>query len=165
MGETIREGGCACGAMRYRLKNEPIYVNNCHCRQCQRQTGSTSVVNAFTEAENFEVLQGESWQHTVKAGSGGPHTIFRCSECGTAIYSQYPRFGPLGIGVRVGTLDDPGSLTPDATIFIVERMPWVTLPEGIPHFESYYDPPEILPPARAERFRELWRRREAGEGF
>lgn len=163
MHDISREGGCACLALRYRLKGEPIYVNNCHCRQCQQQTGSTSVVNAFTEAENFEIIKGETWQHTVKAGSGGPHTIFRCANCGTAIYSEYPRFGPMGVGIRVGTLDYAASLTPDAAIFVAEKMPWVALPEGIPHFETYYDPTEVLPEDRLVRFKELLRRREAGE--
>lgn len=163
MSETSQEGGCACGTLRYRLKGKPIFVNNCHCRQCQQQTGSTSVVNAFTEAENFEMLQGETTQFAVRAGSGGPHTIFRCARCSTAIYSTYPRFGPLGVGIRVGTLDDAGSLTPDAAVFVAERMPWVALPEGIPHFENYYDPALLLPDDRISRFRELLRRREAGE--
>lgn len=163
MSEWIRKGGCACGALRYRLRGEPIYVNNCHCRQCQQQTGSTSVVNAFTETENFELLGGELTQHTVKAGSGGPHRIFRCACCGTAIFSHYPRLGELGLGLRVGTLDEPNSLTPDAIIFTAERMPWVTLPAGIPHFESYYDHAEVLPPERLARLKDMIRRREAGE--
>jgi hypothetical protein len=51
MAETVREGGCGCGHVRYRVEGEPIFVNNCHCRLCQQQTGSTSVVNAFFESE------------------------------------------------------------------------------------------------------------------
>ena len=50
MADAIREGGCGCGHVRYRVEGEPIFVNNCHCRLCQRQTGSTSVVNAFFES-------------------------------------------------------------------------------------------------------------------
>ncbi|OGS50288.1 MAG: aldehyde-activating protein [Erythrobacter sp. RIFCSPHIGHO2_12_FULL_63_10] len=163
MSERIREGGCACGAVRYRLRGEPIFVNNCHCRQCQQQTGGTSVVNAFTETENFELLSDELTQYAVKAGSGGPHRIFRCAQCGTAIFSHYPRLGELGLGLRVGTLNEAASLTPDAAVFTAERMPWVTLPAGIPHFESYYDPAEILPPERFARLKNMIERREAGE--
>ena len=163
MSERIREGGCACGAVRYRLRGEPIFVNNCHCRQCQQQTGGTSVVNAFTETENFELLSDELTQYAVKAGSGGPHRIFRCAQCGTAIFSHYPRLGELGLGLRVGTLNEAASLTPDAAVFTAERMPWVTLPAGIQHFESYYDPAEILPPERFARLKNMIERREAGE--
>lgn len=162
MSERIREGGCACGAVRYRLRGEPIFVNNCHCRQCQQQTGGTSVVNAFTETEKLDLLSGELTQYAVKAGSGGPHRIFRCANCGTAIFSHYPRLGELGLGLRVGTLDEPASLTPDAVVFTSEAMPWVTLPEGIARFEAYYDPAEVLPPERFARLTDMIKRREAG---
>jgi len=162
MGDTIREGGCGCGHIRYRITGEPIFVNNCHCSQCQHQTGSTSVVNAFIEAGRVELLAGELTEHTVKAGSGGPHVICRCSECGTALWSYYPRLGRLGAGVRVGTLDDPGSLTPDAVIFLSEKMPWVAVPEGIPHFEKTYDFREVIPAERVERMMALLALSQAG---
>ncbi|WP_404334159.1 GFA family protein [Sphingomonas sp. MMS12-HWE2-04] len=155
MGEMAIEltGGCACGAVRYRIEREPIFVNNCHCRLCQRQTGSTSVVNAFYEFDAIEQLSGDTLQQTVKAGSGGDHVIVRCSACGTALWSHYARLGTLGAGVRAGTLDEPGSLRPDAAIFVASRMPWVTLPEGIPHFDTSYDPSQLLPPERMARLR------------
>lgn len=164
MTDSAREGGCSCGAVRYRLIGEPIYVNNCHCRQCQQQTGGTSVVNMFIEAENFELLSGDLTRHTLTAGSGGPHVIVRCAGCGVAIYSEYPRFGALGIGIRAGTLDDPSAVTPDGAIFVAEKMPWVTLPEGIPHFDAYYVQSELLPPERFARFEALLSRRAALEG-
>ena len=82
MADAIREGGCGCGHVRYRVEGEPIFVNNCHCRLCQRQTGSTSVVNAFFESERVTLLEGELTDHTVTAGSGGPHVIRRCARCG-----------------------------------------------------------------------------------
>lgn len=71
MDETTRHGGCTCGDARYAVKGEPIFVNNCHCRQCQQQTGSTSVVNMFYEADRLTLLSGEISRHVVKAGSGG----------------------------------------------------------------------------------------------
>lgn len=162
--ETIREGGCGCGQVRYRLRGEPIFVNNCHCRLCQQQTGSTSVVNMFLEAERVELLQGDLTEHTVTAGSGGPHVIWRCAGCGSALWSIYPRLGRLGLGVRAGTLDDPGSVTPDAVIFTDSKMPWVTLPDGIPSFAATYNPYELLPPERSARLQTMLERRKAGEG-
>lgn len=164
MSRTIREGGCGCGHVRYRIEGEPIFVNNCHCRQCQHQTGSTSVVNAFIEADNFELLSGGLTRHALKGGSGGAHVISRCGQCGVAISSEYARFGSLGLGIRAGTLDEPGSVTPSAVVFTAERMPWVALPEGIPQFEAYYNPFELLGGNSLARFKELLRRREAGEG-
>jgi hypothetical protein len=163
MGEAAIEltGGCACGAVRYRIDRAPIFVNNCHCSLCQRQTGSTSVVNAFYESDAIDQFSGDTVEQGVKAGSGGAHAIIRCADCGTALWSHYPRLGALAAGVRVGTLDDPGALRPDAAIFVASKMPWVTLPEGIPHFEAGYDPSKLLPPERMARLRALIEQRAA----
>ena len=162
--ETTREGGCACGQVRYRVTGPPIFVNNCHCRLCQRQTGSTSVVNAFFEAERLELLTGELTENAVAAGSGGLQTICRCAGCGTAVWSWYPRLGRLGAGLRVGTLDDPAAFAPDAVIFTDFAMPWVALPAGIPQFATTYNAMELLPPDRVTRIMALTERRKAGEG-
>src|SRR5262245_40373940 len=160
-GEAKLGGGCACGAVRYEIAADPIFVNNCHCTLCQKQTGSTSVVNLFVEGEHLTQLSGETTRHVVKAGSGGDHEIVRCANCGTAMWSFYPRLGELGAGVRAGTLDDPGAVTPDAAIFVADRMPWVTLPEGIPQFDKTYDPSQLLPPERFARLKALIERRAA----
>ncbi|MBO9581673.1 MAG: GFA family protein [Sphingobium sp.] len=154
-------GGCACGAVRYEIGAAPIVVNNCHCTLCQKQTGSTSVVNLFIESEHIRLLSGETSENVVKTGSGGDHVIVRCAACGTALWSFYPRLGRLAAGVRVGTLDTPGAAPADAAIFVADKMPWVTLPEGIPHFETVYNPAELLPPARFARMKALAALREA----
>lgn len=153
--DVVRSGGCACGAVRYDVRGTPVFVNNCHCTLCQKQTGSTSVVNMFFETERLTQHSGETTRHTVKSGSGGDHIIVRCAACGTAIWSFYPRLGDLGVGIRAGTLDDPGTVTPDAAIFVAHKMPWVTLPEGVPQFEATYDPAERLPPDRFARLKAL----------
>ena len=153
--DTVREGGCGCGAVRYAVSGGPIFVNNCHCTQCQHQTGGTSVVNAFFESERVTLLAGDLAENTVTAGSGGPHVIVRCAACGTALWSHYPRLGRLGLGLRVGTLDDCGAFTPDAVIFVAEKMPWVPLPQGIPAFDKAYDFREVLPADRVARMKAL----------
>lgn len=159
--DTQRMGGCGCGQARYRLDGDPIVVNNCYCSLCQRQTGSTSVVNAFYETERVHLLQGRLSTHELTGGSGKPHLVKRCAQCGTALWSHYFRMGELGAGVRVGTLDDPASLRPDAAIFVADRMPWVTLPEEIPAFGRGYDLADILPPERLVRLNALVTRRAA----
>lgn len=159
--DPVLNGGCACGAVRYAVRGAPIFVNNCHCTLCQKQTGSTSVVNMFFESERLTQYSGETTRHIVKSGSGGDHVIVRCAACGTAMWSFYPRLGELGVGVRAGTLDDPGAVTPDAAIFVAHKMPWVTLPEGIPQFEAAYNPAELLPPERFARLTALIETRAA----
>ncbi|MEO6153095.1 MAG: GFA family protein [Croceibacterium sp.] len=163
MTDRVHEGGCGCGYVRYRVEGEPIFVNNCHCRLCQQQTGSTSVVNAFFETERLTLVKGTLADHTVTTGSGGAHVIRRCTQCGTAVWSHYPRLGALGAGLRVGTLDEPGACTPDAVIFTTSKMPWVALPDDIPGFETTYNPFELLPPERSARLQALINRRAAGE--
>lgn len=158
---TALEGGCGCGGVRYRIDREPIFVNNCHCRQCQRQTGSTSVVNMFLEREALTVRSGTTMATSFVAGSGGEHKIFRCTICGTALWSEYPRLGDLAVGVRVGTLDDPTSVTPDAAIFLSEKMPWVSPPASLPGFERSYLPADLLSPERLARLAALLQRRVA----
>jgi len=158
MADNVKEGGCACGALRYQLRGEPIFVNNCHCTQCQRQTGSTSVVNMFYEMDRVTQISGATSRHKVKAGSGGIHVIVRCTECGTAVWSHYPGLGDHGGGVRGGTLDDPSAVRPDAVIYTAERMPWVSLPDDIPCFEGYYKAADVLPPDRFARLKALARK-------
>ncbi len=162
--DTIREGGCGCGHVRYRMQGEPIMVHNCHCKLCQQQTGSTSVVNVFIESDNVDLLSGELTVHELGTGSGQRHTIHRCKQCGAAVWSHYPRFAELMTGLRAGTLDDPGSVTPDVVIFTDFKMPWVTLPEGIPAFGEYYDPRTTLPGQSVDRMRALAARGRAAEG-
>jgi hypothetical protein len=162
--QAAHEGGCGCGHVRYRAEGEPIFVNNCHCRLCQLQTGSTSVVNAFFESESVTLLEGELTEHEVTAGGGGTHIICRCSQCGSALWSYYPRLGRLGLGLRLGTMDDPGAFAPDAVIFTESKMPWVALPEGIPAFETVYNPLELLPAERVTRLQAMVERRKAGGG-
>jgi len=160
MAEQTCEGGCGCGSVRYQVRGEPIFTNNCHCTQCQHQTGSTSVVNAFFEMERITLLSGDVTESTFVAGSGGDHVVVRCKACGTALWSHYPRMGRKGAGVRVGTLDEAAAFKPDAVIYVSEKMPWVALPEGIPAFEKYYDFAEVIPPERLARLRDLGRRRD-----
>jgi hypothetical protein len=152
MASKTLEGGCGCGAVRYRLNDEPIFVNNCHCTLCQRQTGTGSAVNAFIETSKLEHLSGELSEHELRTGSGGTQIVIRCARCGTPVWSHYPRLGRKGAAVRVGTLDDSSAVRPDAAIFVADKPAWAPLPEGVPQFEVYYNPAELLP---AERFARL----------
>ena len=132
-----REGGCACGAVRYRLASEPLFVHCCHCLNCQRQTGSAFVVNVLIETDRVELLDGEPEPIAVPRSGGKKQKIWRCPTCQTAVYSQYT--SPRVRFVRAGTLDDPASVAPDVHIFTRSKLPWVTLPDSVPAFNVYYD--------------------------
>jgi hypothetical protein len=110
------EGGCACGALRYRLASGPMFVHCCHRRDCQRQTGSAFVLNALIETNRVEKLSGETRAVAAPTDSGRPHHIHRCTSCGTAMWSHYG--GVLALSfVRVGTLDEPSALPPNVHIY------------------------------------------------
>jgi hypothetical protein len=149
------EGGCACGAVRYRLGSAPMFVHCCHCRDCQRQTGSAFVLNALIETDRVAVLSGAPTPTAVPTDSGRPHQIFRCPTCQTAVWSEYGGVAALRF-VRVGTLDDPPALKPDVHIYTRSKLPWVTLPEGVPAFEAYYDSKRLWPAASLERRRAIF---------
>jgi hypothetical protein len=155
MASKTLEGGCGCGAVRYRLMDEPMFVNNCHCTLCQRQTGAGSAVNAFIESERLEHLSGELTEHELPTGSGGTQTVVRCAGCGTPVWSHYQRLGRKAAAVRVGTLDDSSAVRLDAAIYVADRPAWAPLPEGVPHFDTGYSPAELLPPERFARIRSL----------
>lgn len=138
------EGGCACGAIRYRLGSAPMFVHCCHCRDCQRQTGSAFALNALFEADRVELLSGAPALTTLPTDSGRPHDVYRCPNCRTAVWSDYGRRRVL-LFVRVGTLDDPAALAPDVHIFTRSKLPWVRLPEGAPAVPAYYDAQALWP--------------------
>ncbi len=147
-------GGCACGAVRYRLGSAPMFVHCCHCRDCQRQTGSAFVINALIEADRVELQSGDPQPFAMPTDSGRPHHVYRCPTCGTAVWSEYGGLKVLRF-VRVGTLDDPSALTPDVHIYIRSKLPWISLPEGVPAFEAYYDSKKLWPAQSLERRRAI----------
>jgi hypothetical protein len=149
------DGGCACGAVRYRMTSPPMAVHCCHCRDCQRQTGSAFVLNALIEAARVEVQTGAVVRSSMPTDSGRPHGIYRCSSCGTAVWSEYGGLEKLRF-MRVGTLDEPRALAPTVHIYTRSKHPWVRLPDGVPAFEAYYDSSTVWPPESLARRKALF---------
>src|SRR5438477_11618276 len=148
-----QEGGCACGRVRYRLTNTPLIVHACYCRDCQRLTGSAFATNIWIERRFVEADHARLGSTMVTAGSGKPHEIFRCPECGTALYSKYHAAPGDTVLLRAGTLDRPEAVTPDIHIFTRSKLPWLALPAGARSFESFYKLAEVWPEASRERLR------------
>jgi hypothetical protein len=144
-----REGGCACGAVRYRLTSDPLFTHCCHCLNCQRQTGSAFVINVLIEADRMELLTGDPQPVDVSRDDGSAQRIFRCPTCQVAVFSEYGR--PEVRFVRAGTLDQPSGVAPDVHIYTRSKLPWITLPDSVPAFEVYYDARSLWPAASLER--------------
>ena len=100
------DGGCDCKYVRYRMKSRPLFVNCCHCRWCQRETGSAFVINAMIEADRVEMLANEPEVVDTPSSSGKGQLIARCPKCRVALWSNYGGFVHVRF-VRVGTLDNP----------------------------------------------------------
>jgi hypothetical protein len=148
-------GGCACGALRFRLASRPMFVHCCHCKDCQRQTGGAFVLNALIETARVEKLAGETRGVLVPTEGGRPHEIHRCPVCQTAVWSHYGGYRALCF-VRVGALDDPSALPPDVHIYVRSKLPWIALPPDVPAFPAYYDAKQLWPPESLVRRKALF---------
>jgi hypothetical protein len=133
------EGGCDCRAVRYRMETAPLFVHCCHCRWCQRESGSAFALNAMIEAERVTNLGVDPELVNTPSASGRGQVVARCPTCRVAVWSHYAGAGAAITFLRVGTLDDPDRLPPDIHIFTASQQPWVVLPAGVPAVPEYYD--------------------------
>lgn len=147
------EGHCTCGQVRYRMESAPLVVHCCHCRWCQRETGTAFALNAMIETTRLTLLAGDPVRVLTASNSGKGQAILRCPECRVATWSHYAGAGDAVAFVRVGTVDEPERLPPDVHIFTASKLPWVRLPEGVPAFAEYYRRSEVWSPESLERLR------------
>ena len=150
-------GRCTCGFVRYVLKSEPLFVHCCHCRWCQRETGTAFALNVLIETDRVLIEGGVPEIVATPSNSGKGQKIARCPQCRVAVWSHYAGAGDNIAFVRVGTLDHPACLRPDIHIYTDSKQPWVILPEGIPAVPEYYDLRNHWPEASLERGRALRR--------
>lgn len=151
----VREGGCSCGEVRYRLTSEPMFVHCCHCLNCQRHTGTAFVINLLIEADRVELLKGAPLPITMPENGGSPNQIFRCPQCQVAVWSEYGGRSQVRF-VRAGTLDDSSAVSPNVHIFTRSKLPWVELPESVPSFATYYDSKTLWPAESLARRKALF---------
>lgn len=132
------EGRCACGEVRYRLQGRPFAVHCCHCRSCQRETGSAFVLNGLIETPQVELLAGSPVVVETPSESGKGQQIVRCPTCKVALWSHYGGMGERAAFVRVGTLEEPDACPPQVHIFTRSKQPWFALPDPGIAFEAFY---------------------------
>ena len=131
-------GGCACGRVRYRVNEAPLFPYACHCTDCQRTTGSAFVIHSTVAKEDFEI-EGDTQSVTLPTSSGAGYDIHFCCNCGTCVWCIYHvRADPVLI-VRSGTFDDAARVTPGAHIFTASMQPWFKLPDDVPSFPQAFD--------------------------
>ena len=145
------EGGCACRSVRYCLTAAPLIVHCCHCRWCQRESGTAFALNALIETDRLELLTGPVELVATPSESGRGQRIARCPTCRVALWSHYFGSGERVSFVRVGTLDEPDRFPPDVHIYTESKQPWVVLPAGARAFSQYYSSREVWSAASLER--------------
>lgn len=134
----VQEGGCLCGTCRYQVTAPPLRVTTCHCRFCQRTTGSSYMVEPIFTHDSFSMTRGSPkiWEHLSK-GSGKHLWLHFCPDCGGRLYLGFERFDQI-VGVFAGSFDDPGwfEITPDNSkhIFLGNAVRGTIIP---PEIETY----------------------------
>lgn len=155
-------GGCACGALRYRLTRQPLFVNCCHCTWCQRQSGAAFALNAMLETSHIVSLGEAPQAMDIPTPSGKGQRLLRCAKCGVVAWSHYATAGDALGFIRVGTLDEAHRFPPNIHFFTDSKQPWVTLAEGVPAVGGNYKVHEYFPQPSLQRWQALFS--SAGEG-
>jgi hypothetical protein len=128
------DGRCLCGAVTYSSDADPVFTAVCHCRNCQRQTGTAFSVIVGVPAQSFQ-LSGDLGTHVTIGEDHGLETRRRfCPACGSPVISESAALPDVVI-VKAGTLDDPSWLAPQMEVWGRSAQPWVQPAEGRPRLE------------------------------
>lgn len=128
-------GGCACGAIRYEISAEPIFMNECQCRDCQQRSG-TGHGSYLTFAGREDVkLKGEATQWEVAGDSGGIKRHAFCPTCGSPVYLTFAAM-PDFFTVHAASLDDPDRFKPQAVTYHMRGYAWDHLDPNLPKFDK-----------------------------
>ncbi len=135
---NAREGGCLCGAIRYRTEGPPLWAAHCHCASCRKATGAAMVTYAGYARARFAYSKG-----TPKIFTSSPGVMRGfCPDCGTTLTFEGTRW-PDEVHVLVATLDQPDSISPQTHVHEAERIAWLKLDDGLPRFATL---PSAKPP-------------------
>jgi len=128
-------GGCACGAIRYECSAEPVMSLNCHCRDCQRASGSAFASVVVVPTSSLRLLKGAPQYHSVKADSG--HTTSRgfCLECGSPVLGKITEEPDIMV-IQAASLDDPSWHRPTMDLFLSSAQPWDFTNPALQKFEK-----------------------------
>ena len=136
-----REGGCRCGAVRFRAAGKPLWVAHCHCNECRKATGSAFASYAGYRSSDVKWTAGPPKTHET---SPGVHRGF-CGTCGSPMSFEGGRW-PDEIHLFLGAFDDPAAFEPRAHVYVAEAMPWAKLADGLKRFARTSKDGPPLPP-------------------
>lgn len=128
---TCGEGGCLCGAVRYRLRSRPVDAGYCHCRLCRRSSGAPVQLFAAVPRRDFEWLRGAP--RSYRSSSFGERWF--CGECGTQLCMQVDH-EPDTTDFTVASLDDPVAIRPEFHIWTASRLEWFDTRDALPRHKG-----------------------------
>jgi hypothetical protein len=132
----MHEGGCVCGAVRYRVTNAPFRTGVCHCKFCQRRTGSAFGVGVYFKKQDFQLTRGALNSYEHKSDESGRWLRMEfCPACGTTVSWTLELF-PDARGVAGGTFDDPSWIKVERHTWTRSKQHWVPIPPGTDTFEK-----------------------------
>ena len=137
-----REGGCECGAIRFRLSAPPLFVHACHCHGCQRATGSAFILSMFVCVEDFQLSHGEPALTEVPGGSGEMRQSYHCMACGSLVFGTIRQRERV---LRPGCFDQTDWFMVGAHIWTESKQPWLTLPDNALAFPQSYARENVWP--------------------
>jgi len=126
------EGGCSCGAVRYKLKASPLSVYNCHCKDCQRYSGAAWSMSMIVKEDDFEQLSGDTESYDRMADSGNVIAMYFCANCHTWLWNVPPA-GGIKV-MRAGSLDNMDWAAPVGNIWTDSKAAWVEIDPGQTNF-------------------------------
>jgi hypothetical protein len=126
-------GSCLCGGVRYEIDAELGDFGYCHCRSCQKASGSAFAANASVDRAKLR-LTGAGMIREFESSPGKLRAF--CTGCGSPIYA-YLKVSPDVLRIRLGTLDTPFARQPSAHIWVCEAAPWSPITDGAPQFERW----------------------------
>ena len=133
----VRTGSCLCGQIKFRVMGQPLVCRLCWCRDCQHIAGN-GTANAIFPTEAIEI-DGEPAEFINTAESGNQVRRRFCSKCGSHLFAD--NTGRLGLTVvRLGTLQDPSSISPEANIWVLSAPRWACLNSALTNFEKQPQP-------------------------
>lgn len=127
------DGGCYCGALRFKAEGAPAMKAQCHCRECQYLTGGGPNFFMLMPPDGFAYVKGAPKSFTRTDIENAVTREF-CETCGTQIATRRP--GLPFVILKAGVLDDPKAFdNPAMAIFTIDKQPFHVIAEGMPSFE------------------------------
>ena len=131
-------GHCLCGAVSYKLNGKPVRMAQCHCKHCQRASGTGHMSLAFFKKEDVDI-RGETASYGATADSGNTNTRHFCPKCGSRVFGEISA-RPGVIGIPVGSADENNWFSPEAVLYTTRRPGWDITTDDVPNFDAMPPP-------------------------